>query len=101
MQINFAKSFLLLITPIAPVVGLTTSPLLAATLGSSEALVEIGNFTHNPSNVLILAETYSETFASNGGVTALAVNDLIVVDNPFYADNSSLSRTNGVANTLV
>ena len=95
MHINFTNSFLLLITPIAPLVGLTTSPLLAATLGSSEARVEIGNFSHDPSEVLILAETYAETFASNGGVTAEAVNDLFVVDSPFYADNSSFSRTNG------
>lgn len=95
MQINFAKGFLLLITPIAPLVGLTTSPLLAATLGNSEAIVQIGNFSHDPSDVLILAETYANTFASNGEVTAEAVNDLIVVDSPFYADNSSFSRTNG------
>ncbi len=96
MQNINAKSFLLLITPIAPLaLGLTTSPLLAATLGNSQSIVQIGNFSHDPSDVLILAETYADTFASNGTVTASAVNDLIVVDTPFYADNSSFSRTNG------
>lgn len=97
MQFNFAKGFLLLMTPIAAplALGLFNSPSLAATLGNSEAIVQIGNFSHDPSEVLILAETYANTVASNSLVTAEAVNDLIVVDTPFYTDNSSSSTTNG------
>ena len=93
---KFAKGLLLLIIPIAPLAnGISNSPSLAATLGNSEAIVKINDFSHVPSDVLILAETYSNAVASNGLVIAEANNALIVGNDPFFAKNTSFSRTNG------
>lgn len=93
---KFAKGLLLLIIPIAPLAnGIFNFPSLAATLGNSEAIVKINDFSHAPSDVLILAETYSNAVASNGLVIAEANNALIVGNDPFFAKNTSFSRTNG------
>ena len=93
---KFAKGLLLLIVPIAPLANaIFNSPSLAATLGNSEATVKINDFSHDPSDVLILAQTYSNAVASNGSVVAEADNALTVGNDPFFAKNTSFSRTNG------
>ena len=93
---KFAKGLLLLIIPIAPLAnGIFSCPSLAATLGNSEATVKINDFSHDPSDVLILAQTYSNAVASNGSVVAEADNALTVGNDPFFAKNISFSRTNG------
>jgi hypothetical protein len=46
---KFAQGLLLLITPIAPLtLSISTSPSLAATLGTSEATVRINNLAKIP-----------------------------------------------------
>ena len=93
---KFVKGLLLLLIPIAPLAnGIFNSPSLAATLGNSEATVKINDFSHDPSDVLILAQTYSNAVASNGSVVAEADNALTVGNDPFFAKNISFSRTNG------
>lgn len=93
MQINFAQGCLLLISPIAPL--LVSTPSLAATIGSSEATVNINNFSHNPDDVLTLSDTFTDTFATNGQVNT----DVDAVANFFTkapsANNSSFSRVDG------
>lgn len=96
MQFDFTRGFLLLIAPLAPLaLGSATSPSLAATLGSSKAEVKFNNFSHAPSDISILAETFANAVATDGLATAEANNDITVVDDPFSADNTSFSRTNG------
>lgn len=98
-NLNFARGFLLLFTPIVPLtLGLSTSPSLAATLASSEATVKISNFSSNPLDVLTLADTDTNTFASNGSVTADADAVATFIQNPSSAANSSFSITNGDGN---
>ncbi len=98
-NLNFARGFLLLFTPIVPLtLGLSTSPSLAATLASSEATVNISNFSSNPLDVLTLADTDTNTFASNGSVTADADAVATFIQNPSSAANSSFSITNGDGN---
>lgn len=94
---NFAKGFLLLIAPIAPLTfSVGVSPSLAATLGSSEATVTIDNFSHNPLDVLTLTETSTNTFASNGLVNAQADAVAAFIPNPAAsAFNASFSQVNG------
>lgn len=93
---KFAKGLLLLIIPIAPLAnGIFSFPSLAATLGNSEAKLKIDDFSHDPSDVLILAETYSNAVGSNGLVVAEADNALLVGNDPFFTKNTSFSRANG------
>jgi hypothetical protein len=93
---KFAKGLLLLIIPIAPLANaIFNSPSQAATLGNSEATVKINDFSHDPADVLILAETYSNAVGSNGLVVAEADNALIVGNDPFFTKNTSFSRANG------
>ena len=93
MQLNFAQCFLLLLTPIAPLV--VSTPSLAATLGTSEATVNLNNFSHNPLDVLTLTDTFTDTFATDGQVNADANAVANFITNPPSANNSSLSTVNG------
>ena len=93
MQLNFAQCFLLLLTPIAPLV--VSTPSLAATLGISEATVNLNNFSHNPLDVLTLTDTFTDTFATDGQVNADANAVAHFITNPPIANNSSLSTVNG------
>jgi hypothetical protein len=100
---KFAKGLLLLIIPIAPLAnGIFSFPSLAATLGNSEAKLKIDDFSHDPSDVLILAETYSNAVGSNGLVVAEADNALLVGNDPFFTKIHLLVELMVmVANTLV
>lgn len=95
MQLNLAKGFLLLITPIAPL-ALVSTPLLAATLGTSQSTVNINDFSHTPLDVSTLTDNVTDTFASNGFVNAKA-NAVanFITNNPPSANNSSFSEVNG------
>lgn len=92
---KLAQGLLLLITPIAPLANGLSNPAIAATLGNSEAIVKIDDFSHDPLDVSIIAETYSNAVASNSLVVAEADNALKVGNDPFFAKNSSFSRANG------
>lgn len=94
MQLNFAQYFLLLVTPITPLVVPTVS--LAATLGTSDATVNLSNFSHNPLDVLTLTDAFTDTFTTDGQVNADADAVANFITNPpISANNSSWSRVNG------
>ena len=60
------------VTPIIASAVFLPLPSIAATLASSEARVEIGNFSHNPIDVQAITNTNTQTIATNGQVTANA-----------------------------
>lgn len=93
MQINFAKGCLLLISPIAPVI--VSTPSLAATIGRTDATVNINNFSHNPDEVLTLTDTFTDTFATNGQVNTDVDAVANFFTNPPSANNTSFSRVDG------
>ncbi len=99
MQLNFAKGFLLLITPIAPL-ALVSTPLHAATLGTSKSTVNLNNFSHNPLDVSTLTDNFTDTLATNGFVNAKAdaVATFLTNNTPPSANNSSFSDINGNGN---
>lgn len=98
---KFAHSLLLLITPIAPLV-ISTTPSIAATLGTSEAVVNINNFSQNPLDVLTLTDTFTDTVATNGQVNADAdAVAVFVTDPPASAGNLSYSTVNGSGSEYV
>ncbi len=85
---------LLLLGPLA--LSLSTSPSIAATLGTSEAIVRINNFSQNPLNVLTLTDTFTDTFATNGQVNADANAEAsFITAPPASANNVSYSSVNG------
>ena len=94
---KFAQSLLLLITPIAPLtLSISTSPSLAATLGTSEATVRINNFSQNPLDVVTLTDTLTDTFATDGQVnTDVNAEAAFLTDPPVSANNLSYSSVNG------
>jgi hypothetical protein len=85
---------LLLLGPLT--LSLSTSPSIAATLGTSEATVQINNFSQNPFNVLTLTDTFTDTFATNGQVNADANAEAsFITAPPASANNVSYSSVNG------
>ncbi|MEW5858817.1 MAG: PEP-CTERM sorting domain-containing protein [Cyanobacteriota bacterium] len=75
------------------------TPGWAATLAKSEATFKLDNFSHNPIGVRTFTDTFTDTVASSGNVTASAnANASFIVDPlnlPTFAENSSLSTANG------
>lgn len=94
MNLNLAKSYLLLITPVASLVGIA-APSLAATLGSSDATVNINNFSHNIIDVLAFSDTADDTLVNNGVVNTEFQAEAIFRTNPPSVNNSSFSRVDG------
>jgi len=94
-NLKFTYGFFLLIAPTPLALSMAVSPSLAATLGNSEAEVRIYHFSHTPSDISILAETFTNAVATDGLAIAEANNDITVVTDPFSADNTSFSRANG------
>ncbi len=89
----------LCLTPLVAGSVLAASPSLAATLASSEARVNIGNFSQNPFDVSTNTGTNTFTIATQGTVTANANADAVFPVNPSLpgtpAFNTSLSQANG------
>ena len=96
MQLTFAKGFLLLIIPIAPII-LVTTPSLAATLGSSKSTVNINNFNHNTLDVKTITDNFTDKFVTDGFVNTKvdAVARFITNKPPLSVDNLSFSEVNG------
>jgi hypothetical protein len=94
---KFAQGLLLLITPIAPLtLSISTSPSLAATLGTSEATVRINNFSQNPLDVLTLTDTFTDKLVTNGQVNDdVNAEAAFLTDSPVSANNLSYSSVNG------
>ena len=94
---KFAQGLLLLITPIAPLtLSISSSPSLAATLGTSEARVRINNFSHNPLDVLTVTDTFTDKLVTNGQVNDDANTEAaFLTDSPVSANNLSYSSVNG------
>ena len=89
----------LCLTPLVAGSVLAASPSLAATLASSEARVNIGNFSHNPFDVSAISGTNTFTITTKGTVTANANADAVFPVNPSLPEhpafNISLSHANG------
>lgn len=96
MQLTFAKSFLLLITSIAPI-SLVSTPSLAATLGTSQSTVDIDNFSHNTLDVKTITDNFTDKFVTDGFVNTKvdAVARFITNQPPLSANNLSFSQVNG------
>jgi hypothetical protein len=88
------------LAPAVPLVlTLGATPTIAATLASSEATVTISNFSHNPLDPLVITDTFTNTFATDGSVNADADAVANFVTNPpASAFNSSFSSADGVGN---
>lgn len=95
---------MLLVTPIvtssaiAPfVLSIAASPSLAATLASSEAKFNIGNFSHIPFEIETFTDTGTFTNTTSGQATAEAnaFAEFITNASPPFASNASFSTTNG------
>lgn len=97
MQLTFAKGFLLLLTPIIAPITLGSTPSLAATLGTSEATVNINNFSHNTLDVKTITDNFTDKFVTNGFVNTKvdAVARFITNQPPLSANNLSFSEVNG------
>lgn len=96
MQLTFAKGFLLLIIPIAPI-SLVSTPSLAATLGTSQSTVNINNFSHNILDVKTITDNFTDKFVTDGFVNTKvdAVARFITNQPPLSANNLSFSQVNG------
>lgn len=89
----------LCLTPLVTGSVLAASPTLAATLASSEARVNIGNFSHNPFDVSAITNTNTHTVAIQGKVTADANAEAVFPFNPSLPEkpafNTSSSQADG------
>jgi len=101
MRINqdTTKGLFLFVTPLLTGWCVATSPTLAATLASSEARVNLENFSHNPIGVETFTDTDTQAIATTGQVTADAdANALFITDGldlPTQASNTSFSTVQG------
>jgi len=93
------KRLFLFVTPLLTGWCVATSPTLAATLASSEARVNLENFSHNPLGVETFTDTDTQAIATTGQVTADAdANALFITDGlelPTQAYNTSFSTVQG------
>ncbi|MEQ9667322.1 PEP-CTERM sorting domain-containing protein [Coleofasciculus sp. G2-EDA-02] len=86
------------VTPLVTGLALTTSPAIAATFASSEAKVNLDNFSHAPTDISTLTDTQVTAIATNGSVTADAKAEAVFTAAPFgttQANNYSWSQTQG------
>jgi hypothetical protein len=81
-----------------PLVLIGYTPIIAATLASSEATVTIDNFSHNPFDSEVITDTFTSVFATDGNVNTNtdAVADFVTA--PPSAFNSSFSSSDGTGN---
>jgi hypothetical protein len=98
LNLRLTKGLFLFVTPL--VTGsIINSPVFAATLASSQAEVNISNFSYNPLDVQTITNTNTVAIASNGQVTANAdAQASFIVDPanpPTIAFNTSSSIANG------
>lgn len=89
----------LCLTPLVTGSVLAASPTLAATIASSQARVNIGNFSHHPFDVNAITNTNTHTIATQGNVTADANAEAVFPFNPSLPEkpafNTSLSQASG------
>jgi hypothetical protein len=93
-----AQGLFTFVTPLVTGLALTTSPAIAATFASSEAKVNLDNFSHAPTDISTLTDTQVIAIATNGNVTADAEAEANFTANPFgttEANNYSWSQTEG------
>lgn len=95
---QLAENLLTIVTPVVAGLALTTLPASAATLASSEARVNLDNFSHTPTDILTLTDTRTTAIALNGDVTADATAEAVFTADPFgttEANNYSWSQAEG------
>lgn len=93
-----AQGLFTFVTPFVTGLALTTSPAIAATFASSEAKVNLDNFSHAPTDISTLTDTQAIAIATNGFVTADAKAEAVFTAAPFgttEANNYSWSQTEG------
>ncbi|HBB36129.1 MAG TPA: hypothetical protein DDZ80_05075 [Cyanobacteria bacterium UBA8803] len=102
-QFDCVQGLLSFVTPLLTGLAFATSPTLAATLASSEAQVNIDNFSHNPLAIEVLTKTKTEAIASSGQVDVTADADANFIVDPFppltRADNTSVSQAHGAGSS--
>lgn len=97
LNLKLAGGFLLLITPIAPLVGITASPSLAATFANSEAILNINNLSHTTLDVVAFTETDDDKVVNDGVVNTEFDAVASFRDGPPpFVENSSFSTVDGV-----
>lgn len=86
------------LAPAVPLVLVGSAPTIAATLASSEAIVTIDNFSHNPFDSEVITDTFTSVFATDGNVNTNtdAVGSFVTA--PASAFNSSFSSSDGTGN---
>lgn len=92
------QGLLAFVTPLVTGLAITTSPAIAVTFASSEARVNLDNFSHTPTDISTLTDTRTNTIATNGDVTADAQAEAYFTADPFgttEANNYSWSQTEG------
>ena len=102
--LKVAQGIFPVITSIATSLVLAVSPSIGATLASSEARVNLNNFSHAPLDIFTLADTNTSTIATNGQVSAEANAEANFITNPIagtQADNFSISKTSGSGQNYV
>ncbi|MEQ9551546.1 MAG: PEP-CTERM sorting domain-containing protein [Coleofasciculus sp. G3-WIS-01] len=95
---GLAENLLTIVTPVVAGLALTTSPTIAATLASSEARVNLDNFSHTPTEIFTLTDTRTNTIVTDGDVTADAEAEANFTADPFgttEANNYSWSQAEG------
>ncbi|MEQ8466562.1 hypothetical protein [Coleofasciculus sp. E1-EBD-02] len=98
-----AQRFSLIVTPVVTSCCVTTTPTLAATLATSEAWVNLDNFSHAPVDIFTLTDTQTLAIARNSQAVANANADANFVTDPLgtmtKANNNSLSTAQGEGNS--
>jgi hypothetical protein len=93
-----AQGLFTFVTPLVTGLAITTSPAIAATFASSEAKVNLDNFSHTPTDISTLTDTQVTAITTNGNVRADAEAEANFTANPFgttEANNYSWSQTEG------
>ncbi len=96
--VKLAQGLVPFVTSLATSLVVATSPSLAATLASSQATVNLNNFSHAPLDIFTLTNTNASTISSNGSVKADANAQANFIADPLgatQADNFSMSKTSG------
>lgn len=97
-KLKLAQGLFAIATPLVTGFLFTASPTLAITLASSQARVNLDNFSHEPIDIFTLTDTETTAIATKGKVTADANAKANFIVDPFgvtKANNFSLSEAAG------
>ena len=105
VKLVFAKRLVLFVTPLVTGSAIATSSSLAATLASSDARLNINNFSHSPTDIFAATDSQAYATAPSGQVTSLAdasAGFVVYPGNPStYALTSTSSTASGNGNNYL